>query len=775
MKRNLNHSTAVLLALLLLASSGPAAWAGEESEYEITDQAVDPMGNTVTWPLKEPQVDRDRELEAIVAAFLGEPFDDPPESEAVAAAIAELKAEPPPAGEVFALVTVTDRTTGERRMFTRGFPKPEMAYFLDDPSSAPKGLSYSEGDDVIASEKVEIVVRSVSEHAYTMPKDELTREEEEELDLKERNRGMGLSHRIEQGLRQRIASGEIDITSSQPVPVAITLKEIPRISLPKSGSVGVDGLLWIGLDIEAEREKDVIERKELIAGLQAETVADIDGLGGDVRYASWTSGQIEAEVPAKTIPILAERADVFSLEYVEKDSLLVYQGDDYYQPTNYADFDPAHVGFHGVQSKHPYSSRIVLGLSEECIDVGNPAWDTLNGGPSRGLFFGCDAFGPCTLGSVITNCPNPSFDPAHGTQVTGLMTADFMDNQDPSVTALNRRKMTGTCPECHFLFFQDERLNNRLKFMDAACDFGVDIFESSRGSGASCDGNGWYDGALQALVNCDAVYVQAAGNNGSTGGCSTEFPADHPWTFTVGGMDTDNSCDTAGDYFTASCDYATGASRGGGTYNSSGTASIIDQTAPYRHGSLILPGTANPVQFSSGNGTSFATPQVVGLMADMMDWWEVHVSNSIFFDNRMRNFMLLFGDRSVFPAGTARALNFHDVRWGSGRTVLFPFDDAARWNMRRRSRNIASNNDWSFTTPVNPNATFFKAVVWHDGRDHQNEPRTRLTLDPQGCTAPTRTVSRLDSKVMRVYESILNGSTSPYSRGRCLDTTCRIA
>ncbi len=754
---------AILLALCL--SSPPPIQAGEETPHETTDEIVKPAGGTAAGSSTEPRVDPDRELEAIVAAFMDEPFKDPPESDAVAEAIAELQAEPPPEDEAFALITVTDRATGERRMFTRGTPKPEIALYLEDPSSAPKGVSYSESDDVTATEKVEIVVRSVSAHAYTPPKDELTLEEEEELDLKERNTGTGLSHRIEQGLHQRVASGEIDLASSQPVPVAVTLKNVPELRLPKSGDVVADALLWLGLDLEAEREKAVIARKQAIADLQAEAVADIEGIAdveglAGVLYASWTSGLIEAEIPAKAIPILADRDDVFSLEYVEPAVEDDYQGDDYYGPSNAEDFDPFHAGFNGFTAKHPYTSRVVLALSEVCIDQANPGWDDFGGGPSRGFFFDCDPLGPCTQGGVeACSGPAPPVRAAHGTWVAGVMTSDFMDGQDPAVTAANALRMTGTCPECRFFFFQDQGINNRLKALDAACDFSVDVFQSSISFDTSCDGNGWMDGAVQALVDCDAVYVKSASNRGSTGGCTTAYPSDHPWTFTVGGMFTDAPCNTPADYFTGSCPYDVGASRGGGLYNVFGTASIIDQTAPFRFANLIDAGTAGPVTFGSGNGTSFSTPLVAGWMGRMLDWYRQHVSTSIFFNNRMRNFMLLFADRSVGAAGTSRALNFHDSRWGSGRSVLFPFDDEDGWNMRRRSRTLASNTSDSFTTAVSPNATFFKAVVWHDGRDYQNEPAIELTLNPLGCNAPTRTVTRLDSKAMLVYESILDGCT----------------
>src|SRR5262245_31043748 len=63
-------------------------------------------------------------------------FGAPARSEAVGRELARLRATAAPPGEVFALVTVTDRTTGERRTLTRGTPRPEYSHFVRFPGSA---------------------------------------------------------------------------------------------------------------------------------------------------------------------------------------------------------------------------------------------------------------------------------------------------------------------------------------------------------------------------------------------------------------------------------------------------------------------------------------------------------------------------------------------------------------------------------------------------------------------------------------------------------------
>ncbi|MEE9231042.1 MAG: S8 family serine peptidase [Acidobacteriota bacterium] len=748
------------LAVLFAASDN--ARPRRESEFllddgnsQLTKRPVAPRS-----PMRaaEPKQRPGIEVEAVRRALEGAGIQDEPTSTAVARAMARVRQRGTPANEIFALITLTDRKTGERRFMTRGAPSPDLARFIREPRTAPEGLVYEESEEATANDEVEIVVRSVNVHARARSNGELSEGQERERKLQERNQGGGLSHRIEQGIRQRVVRGEINLDSEQAVPVMIEMRDIPRLRLPKAKDLSTGGLLWVGLDVARAREQAIIHRKQQVRELQRDLVQAVEVAGGRVRYASWTSGAIEAEVLASAIRALAARRDVYSIEFVEPavEASHRYQGNDYYVATDAQDFDPWHTGVHGVSSKHPYTSRIVLALGEACIDQTNPAWRTgAPGSFTRGWFYDCDPGGVCTQGGV-EGCSGSN---SHGTRVAQLMAGDFMDGQDAFVSFANRRIMTGTCEECRFFFLQDQGLNQRTKVHDAACDLGVDIWESSIGHGFSCDGNGFMDGTVQSMINCDVLYVQAAANEGSGGGCTTRYPADHPWTFTVGGMFSQNPCNTSGAYYTGLCPYDANASRGGGTYDGVGTASIIDQTGPYRYSNLISPLTRNPVSYGGGNGTSFATPLVTGLMARMMDWYRQHISTSIFYDNRMRNFMLLFGDRSVFAAGTSRALNFHDTRWGSGRVGLVPFDSLPVWSIRRSSRTLSRGGTWNLTASVSPAATFYKAVVWHNSRDYSNEPMIRLTLNPNGCANPTLSVNRLDSKAMLVYTN-LSGCTS---------------
>ena len=146
--------------------------------------------------------------------------------------------------------------------------------------------------------------------------------------------------------------------------------------------------------------------------------------------------------------------------------------------------------------------------------------------------------------------------------------------------------------------------------LDFVCEQGVDIFQSSIAQGTSCDGNGALDAEIEAMIDCDVIFVKGAANDGSTGGtCTTRYPADHPWTFAVAGIDTTTPCTTASAYYTADCDFADGSSMGGGDYNGvAGKASIIDIAAPWDHGAVITPDTLNPVVPTSGSGNSFANP-----------------------------------------------------------------------------------------------------------------------------------------------------------------------
>jgi hypothetical protein len=753
-------------SFVLLADKEAAKREGRESAMLVEDESGG-VGRMKVIPgqnrrFHEPQPNDDGVRETIAAVLRGETIVDKPNSAAIARVMERLQRERGPADEVFALITVSDRNTGERRVTTRGKAEPNMARFIREPETAPEGFAYAEGESVQANEEVEIVVRSVTRREIERgPAAPRSRQEQEELELRERNQGGGMSHRIEQGLRKRVKSGDLDLSSHQMVPVRIEMKDVPRLRLPKTGDLAVGGMLMVGLDIAAERERAIIERKGKMREKQRDLVQALEIEGGELTYASWTSGGVEAKVPAKAIRSLVARGDVFSIEYLEPmvEVSHRYQGNDYYVAMDAQDYDPWHAGTHGNAAKHPYTSRVVLALGEQCIDQGNPSYLTCNGCWDRAWYYDCDPAGPCTQGGVEA-CSGAN---GHGTRVAQLMTGDFMDNQSPMNTANGTaRILTGTCEECRFFFLQDQNLNQRSKVEDAACDLGVDIFESSIATIAtSCTGNGSRDGNIQAMINCDVVYVQAAGNSGSGGGCTTKYPADHPWTFAVGGMESQDPCNTSGAYYTADCPYSPNASKGGWPYDGVGTASIIDQTGPYRMGNLINPLTRNPVTFTNGSGTSYATPIVAGLMGRFQDWWRVHVSNSIFYDNRLRNYFLLFGDRSVFAAGTSRALNFHDTRWGSGRVGLVAFDWEPVWNLYRWSAVIPRNANWNFSHSLQPGEDFYKAVVWHTGTDYTHEPMIGLRLTPQplGC-GPVKSVNRLDSKVMLVYNGDIGGCNS---------------
>jgi hypothetical protein len=393
-------------------------------------------------------------------------------------------------------------------------------------------------------------------------------------------------------------------------------------------------------------------------------------------------------------------------------------------------------------------------MAEACIRENYPAWRNNSPDSSfRARFYDVDPIG-YTLGHV-ENCwaDGDSKKYEHGHWVAAMMVADFMDGQEPALSTNSRRRRTGSCPECYLVFFQDENLNNRIESLDRACDKGVDIFQSSvSNSTQSCDGSGQYDGTLQDLTrDCGVLYVQSAGNNGSTSGdCTTSYPADHPWTLTIGGVMTDEPCDNASDWFGSNCVYDPNASRGGATYNgNSNKASVIDLAAPYRV-TTLLPDTNAPSQRANVTGTSFSSPIVAGLAGRMMDFWKHHGDTSVFYDNRMRTLMLLFGDRSSFADGIARINDNTSKFWGAGRVTLFPFDDSDGWFIGRGSVYLKKKEDYNFSVDLPSGAKMFKVFVWHDGKNYSIEPKIKLEVNPGGgCDEPKTTIEESDSKAMQ--------------------------
>jgi hypothetical protein len=369
----------------------------------------------------------------------------------------------------------------------------------------------------------------------------------------------------------------------------------------------------------------------------------------------------------------------------------------------------------------------------------------------------------------VENCWNDgdTADLEHGQWVASMMVADYMDGQEPALNSNQRRDRTGSCPECYLTFIQDEDKDQRIEGMDLACEKGVDIFQSSVSTAAiSCDGNGDYDSTIQNLIeDCGAFFVQSAGNNKSnTGSCTTGYPADHPWTLAVGGVHTDDPCTDDSDWFTANCFYDVIASRGGAEYNgASNTASVIDLAAPYHVWALDpdnLPSLLRPV-----SGTSFSTPIVAGLAGRVMDYWKQHADSSVFYSNRMRALMLLFGDRSTGATGTDRTDDDTSKYWGAGRVTLFPFDDRTNWFAGRGSVYLHRKDDFSFDVALPSGAKMFKVVVWHDGKNYKNEPKITLEVDPGGgCAEPNTAINESDSKAMQ-FRSV-NGCSTVHVRIR---------
>lgn len=676
-----------------------------------------------------------------------------PDLDAIAA---RERATPPGPGEMFAMVTVTDRASGERRVVTRGEPRPEWAEWVRSGRGAPAGEIWSEGDVVTAEDGVEIARRLVFRRVTGRPAVPApTPDDDEERELRARNTGP-LPFAIDGALRALLLRGPSDpAADGAPLPVRVRLRAVPPLALPKVRDVAAGGLIYAALEARAARGRAILERQELTRALQKPVRRAIERAGGKVTYALWLSGSIEALVPRAALAGLAEHPGVLSIGLIEPQQVADrFAGSDYYVATDLDDYAPDHIGRNGLQEKHDFTSRIVLGLAEECIDEENPAW--LNNAPGSGFDFtrltthDCDPIlcdGCCDDPGSIENCERRS---NHGTRVAQLMAADFMQGQEDALGDAARRNLTGACPECRVIFLQDEGLNQRTAALEEACRIGIDIFESSIGSKAtSCDGNGDYDAELEALVSCDAVWIQSAGNAGSDGEeCTTRYPADHPWTLTVSGIETRNACDTPGAYYTADCGIDPGSSRG----PADGAPTIIDLAAPYRFENLIVPNTS-PVASGRGAGTSFSAPIVAGLAAIWLDWSQVHVGPSFFYSNRLRTWMLLFGDRSSGRSGQPRKVDGFSSFWGAGRAGLVPFDDLATWSFRRSSELLDDGETVTFRVPVGAAATFFKAVVTHDGKDYSNEPRIGLTLDPGGCAVATRATTESDSKAMLVYTS----------------------
>jgi hypothetical protein len=148
---------ASLAIAVATAGAAPATSESPEALEGPKPSAAGPLGSSHAEPVQRP----DAEHAALLAAYRGEPFSDPPASPALAAAMERVRNTPAPESELFALVTVTDRRTGERRVLTRGTPDPDYAGWVTDPDTAPANRIYWESEDASADAQVEVVVRAI--------------------------------------------------------------------------------------------------------------------------------------------------------------------------------------------------------------------------------------------------------------------------------------------------------------------------------------------------------------------------------------------------------------------------------------------------------------------------------------------------------------------------------------------------------------------------------------------------------------------------------------
>ncbi len=729
-------------------------------------------------PAAHPTSDSAQERAVWQAALDGTPAQPVAKSARILLAISNLGNHPVPTGEQFALIKITDRETGERVMFTRGKPDPEFNVRLDDPASNAPELVYAEQSSLRAEGGVEIAIRSqivmpseLEDPAAAVASEPFASEDEEETHrLRIAAADSPYPFRVDQDLRRHLEALRKDgaVASKEMIPVAIELLNIPEQIIPRAEDITEGGHLWAGLALMAERERTIADRKMSIRTFQQPVEAAVRAAGGKLHYSSWMTGTVDAFLTPDAIVQIAASPGVRSIEFIpEFQPMFFFTGIDTFDSTHQEAFS-SHNGYNSAGG-HSYTSRLTIGMAEECIRESAPAWK--NNTPTswrRARFYDIDPLGH-TLGSV-ENCwgDGDGKKYEHGHWVASMMVADFMDGQDPSLTTTERRQRTGTCPECYLTFFQDENLNNIREAYDRACDKGVDIFQSSIGSNSlSCNGNGSRDVAIQSLTkNCGVLFVQSAGNNNSdTGSCTTSYPADHPWTLTVGGVKTDTPCDDDSRWFTSDCIYDPGASRGGAEYNGhNDTASVIDLAAPYRVYALD-PDINAPATLVALTGTSFSSPIVAGLAGRMMDFWKSHADTSVFHSNRMKTMMLLFGDRSIDHDGQGRTTLNSSRLWGLGRVTMFPFDDSNGWHIWRGSVYLHKKDAYSFDLDLPSGVKMLKAVVWHDGKNYANEPKIKLEVDPGGgCNRDKITIEESDSKAMQFRD--VNNCTTAHIRIR---------
>lgn len=416
--------------------------------------------------------------------------------------------------------------------------------------------------------------------------------------------------------------------------------------------VDFDMTRFQGADAD-KRRRLIDERREQLAPQRELATARVRRAGGKVVGHLWLGGSgLIVEAPAHAAPAIAALAGVRYIEVQREagEPAASYDLGQVRSGTLASGLISAGYDANGGNRVTP-SGPVRLGIIEHDSGVADNFLATNHvgyldaaGGTNR-----VRAVYRCTSVSCATTAASATT-ATHGQRVTGVAAGSIEQGQDaawPGGGTTAQKARSGPAKEAEIYYYSIDSTGASIRLaLERALRDGVDIVNMSFGYGSCNPTEDWggSNAAFRAAMQGGILPVAASGNGATslTEACGVKWPATRPEVLSAVGLRTDPNT-TA--YTDLNLGISCAAKLGGLAITShngtASTATVLGLAAP---GYLTNMLGAPPASYSSGCGSSFASPVVAGsaaLLLDAMQQLGWYAANN---PARLYNNMLLLGD-----------------------------------------------------------------------------------------------------------------------------------
>jgi hypothetical protein len=364
------------------------------------------------------------------------------------------------------------------------------------------------------------------------------------------------------------------------------------------------------------------ERKADIARSQEPLKAELTRMGVSRIMPLWLVNHVAVEIPARQLKAIAALPGVTGVS-LDDDNLGpagAYGGSTARSGTGIVTMINQQLNGK-FWSRNGSTERVRLGVIEWNNVLSNHVGFTFGGGARIKKVTNCivNPCAPMSAGSVGS----------HGTWVAWVAAGSIESNQSttfPGFDTIAQRLRSGMSPRSDIYYYQTGDCNATARAVQQAVADGVDVINMSF-DGANCPGLttkcGSFDDALEAAANSGVLNVGGTGNEGSYSSinCNVSLPMYRTSTISANGLDTTDIQQAHSQTVLHDTSLFKCSAKGGVPIRTasgvSTTMSGIGFSAPavYQHFFDAAPDTYGDT--SAICGTSFASPTVAGMMANL--------------------------------------------------------------------------------------------------------------------------------------------------------------